>query len=134
MCRSKEHLRGILFCHEKINRQVLLEIFLNSEILVCSMCLNPPVKNQFPLFPLSPLFQTPGQDQQTDKHCHLLPRSFRIFRKDTSSNISMNPLGFHLSINFIKFSRKPVYPTMVVKNIQIYGVQISGKWICKSKN
>ena len=23
---------------------------------------------------------------------------------------------------------------MVVKNTQIYGVQISGKWICKSKN
>ena len=38
---------------------------------------------------------------QTKKYCHLLPQSFRITLKDTSS-ISINPLGFNLSINFHK--------------------------------
>ena len=67
----------------------------------------------------------------TNKHRHLLPQSFRITLKDTSCNISTDPLGFNLFINFVKFSHKPVYPTMVVKNIQIYGFQISEKWIYK---
>ena len=31
----------------------------------------------------------------------------------------------HLSISFIKFFGKSVYPIMVVKNIQIYGGHIS---------
>ena len=68
-----------------------------------------------------------------NKYCHLLPQSFRITLKCTSSNISTDPVGLYLSINFCKFSHKLVYPTMFVKNIQIYGVQISGKRICKSK-
>ena len=63
-----------------------------------------------------------------------------ITLKDTSSNISIDPLTFPfpkiglLSLHkqkFIKFSHKPVYPIMVVKNIQIYCVHISGKWIYK---
>ena len=46
----------------------------------------------------------------------------------------LTPLGFHLPVYFINFSQKPVYPTLVVKKIQIYGVQISGKWTFESKN
>ena len=57
---------------------------------------------------------------------------FRSTLKNTTC-ISLGPLGFHLSINFIKFSHKPVYPTMVVKHIQDCGVLISRKCICKSK-
>ena len=53
--------------------------------------------------------------------------------KGTSSNISIDPIELHLSANF-KFFHKRVYPTISVKNMQIYGVQRRGKWNCKSKN
>ena len=55
--------------------------------VVCSRCLQPPFQNEFPLT----LFQLPGQDQQYGKHCHLLPQSFRITIKNTTSNISRDP-------------------------------------------
>ena len=32
-------------------------------------------------------------------------------------------MDFHLSIKHIRLSHQPVYPTMFVKNIQMYGVQ-----------
>ena len=92
-------------------------------------CLKPPFQNQCPLILLSPLFQPPGQDQQNGKHCHLLHQSFRITLKDTSSNISIDPIGLS-SLHGFKFSHKRVYPIMVVKNIQIHGFVISRKWIC----
>ena len=63
------------------------------------------------------------------KHFHLLPQSFRINLNYTFSNISIDPnvlFSVNFSVNFIRFSHKGVYPTMVVRNIQIYGVQISG--------
>ena len=54
--------------------------------------------------------------------------------------LSPSPLSsgklFLLSLSriFLQFSLKPVSPTMVEENFQIYGVQITGKCICKSKN
>ena len=42
--------------------------------------------------------------------------------------------SFSLSRNVVEFSLKAVFPTMVVENLQIYGVLITGKCICKSKN
>ena len=93
-------------------------------VLVCSRCFNSlpsHFKINVSLFCCSLFFNSQAL-------------SFRIILKDTSSNILYTPLGFRFSISFIKFSHKPVYPIMVVKNIQIYGVQITGEWICKSKN
>ena len=44
------------------------------------------------------------------------------------------PEGFLcLSRVFVEFSLKPVYPTMIVENLQIHGVQITGKSICETK-
>ena len=43
-------------------------------------------------------------------------------------------MDFYLSKKHIRLSHQPVYPTMFVKNIQMYGVQKSGKCVCKSKN
>ena len=51
---------------------------------------------------------------------------------DTPSDISIGSLGFYLSRIFVEFSVKPVYPTMVDENFQIYGIQITGKSICDS--
>ena len=60
--------------------------------------------------------------------------SFRIYLKDISSYISINLLRLSLSKNFNKFSLKLVYPNMIVKKFQIYGVQILRKCTFKSKN
>ena len=43
-------------------------------------------------------------------------------------------MDFYLSKKHIRLSHQPVYPTIFVKNIQMYGVQKSGKCVCKSKN
>ena len=46
--------------------------------------------------------------------------------KDAPFHIPIDPFGlYYLSINFSEFSQKPVYPTMVVKNNETYGVQIT---------
>ena len=54
---------------------------------------------------------------------------------EASSNISIDPIGFSCisSKVLLIFSHKPVYPVMVVKNIQSYGVQMSRKLSFKSK-
>ena len=65
----------------------------------------PPFQNQCPLILLSPLFQPLGQDQQNGKHCHLPPQSFRITLKDTSSNISIEPIGLSSLHKFQIFSQ-----------------------------
>ena len=125
------------FLSRKKRRQALLEIFLNPEYW-CAGVSNPPSQNQCPVTLSSLLFQVPGQDQQNGKHCHLLPQSFRITLNDTSSiyqgnNIFMDHIRLS-SIHDFKVSHNHVYPTMVVKNIQIHDVVISGIWIYKSKN
>ena len=38
------------------------------------------------------------------------------------------------SENYLNPQAKPVYSTMVVEEFQIYGVEITGKYICESKN
>ena len=53
--------------------------------------------------------------------------------KDTSYHISIDPLGLYISRIFDESFLKPVHPTMVGENFQIYDVQITGKCICKSK-
>ena len=49
------------------------------------------------------------------------------------NNISIDPIRLS-SLHDFRFYHNHVYPTMVVKNIQIHGVVISGIWIYKSKN
>ena len=53
--------------------------------------------------------------------------------KDTPSHISVESLRFYLSRIF-EFFPKPVYSTIVAEKFQIYGVRITGKYICESKN
>ena len=65
------------------------------------------------------------------KDCDLPPQCFRITLKDACS-ISIDPTG--LSSRNKLFFLTNLCSTMVVKNIQIYVVQISGKRIYKSKN
>ena len=112
----KRTFKSYFFCHEKKRDRRCLK-FSWTLSTSAQQVPQPPFQNQCPLILLLSLFQPPGQDQQNGKHCHLLPQSFRITLKDTSSNISF----FDLSTNF-KFVLKHVYPTMGVKNIQIYGV------------
>ena len=70
-------------------------------------------------------------DQKTRKYRQLLPYSFRIAIKDSSSFLK-TPLGWvYFSIKVIEFSQKPVYPTIVIKNVQINVVQIIGRSIVK---
>ena len=71
-------------------------------------------------------------NKMENKDCHLLPQYFKITIKNASSNSSIDPIRFSSLHNF--FSHYPEYLTMAVINIQIYGVQLSGKWICKLKN
>ena len=87
---------------------------------MCDRCLKSPFKNQCTLILLlSLLFQPPGQDEQNGKHYHLLPQSFRTTLKDTSTNLSIDPIGIS-SLHDFTFTEKREYPNMVVKNIQIY--------------
>ena len=69
-------------------------------------------------------------NRMASQHCHLIHQCFRITLKDTTS-ISLDPIGLSSLHNFVEFSHKPVYPTMVVKHVQIYSVHISRK--CKKK-
>ena len=46
----------------------------------------------------------------------------------------MNSEGVYLSRIFFDFFLKPVYPIMASEKSQIYGVKITGKYICESKN
>ena len=46
----------------------------------------------------------------------------------------MDSWGFYLSRIFLEFFPKPVYSTMVVEKFQICSVQITGKYICETKN
>ena len=55
-----------------------------------------------------------------NEQCRLPPQSLRINLKDTYCHVSIDSLGFCLSKMFVKISLKPVYPTMVGKNFQIY--------------
>ena len=45
----------------------------------------------------------------------------------------MDAIGLSFLHDFA-FSDRRVYPIMIMKNIQIHGSVISGKWIYKSKN
>ena len=61
-----------------------------------------------------PLFQPPDQDQPNGKHCHLLPQSFIITLKDTSSvyqekNISIDPIIFSSLHDFKIFSQSCIF-------------------------
>ena len=44
------------------------------------------------------------------------------------------PKGVYLSWIFLRAFLKPVYPTVVAKKFQIYGVKITGKYICDTKS
>ena len=72
-------------------------------------CLNLLFQNQCLLIQLPPLFQrisqSPSQGQQNGKrtHCRLSPYSFRINFKDTSSRISIDPLGLYVSSESSEF-------------------------------
>ena len=70
-------------------------------------CLKSTFKNQCPLSLLFPFFQPPEQDEQNGKHCHLLPKSFRISLKDTSSNISIDSTELS-SLHDLRFSHKRI--------------------------
>ena len=43
-------------------------------------------------------------------------------------------LNIYLSRIFPEFFLKPVYPTMIAEKYQIYGVKITERYICESKN
>ena len=51
-----------------------------------------------------------------------------------SPHISIDSLGIYLFRIFAEFVLKPVYPTMVGDDFQVYGGKITGKCICESKN
>ena len=76
--------------------------------------------------------QSSGQDWQNGKqaYCWLPLQSFRINFKDTLSHTSVDSLGVCL----FKIFLQPVYSTMIVEKFWIYGVQVTRKYICKSKN
>ena len=98
-------------------RSLCMKYFTNP-IQVCRGGSIPYLKNQHTLFLLPPLFcrisQLPGQDRQSGKLCQLPHWSF----KDTSSHISLDSLrALSICRIFVKFSVKPVYPTMIGKNI-----------------
>ena len=80
--------------------------------------------------------QPSGQNQQNSKraYCRLPPQSFRINFKDTNSHISMDSWGFTFSPEYFWIFLKPVHCTMVAKKFKIYGVKITRKCICESKN
>ena len=72
-------------------------------VKVLSRCPNTLFQSQYPFILLPSLFQKiyqpPGRDQENGKQeqCRLPPQSFRINLKDTSSHISIDPLGLYLS-------------------------------------
>ena len=45
----------------------------------------------------------------------------------------MDSKGVYLSSIFPEVFLKPVYPTMILEKFQIYGIKITGKYICESK-
>ena len=59
----------------------------------------------------------------------------RVNLTDTSSHISIDSLELHLTpkILFIFFLKAALYLTMVGEKFESYGVQITGKGICKFK-
>ena len=100
---------------------------------MCSRCLNPRFKINVPLF-CCPLFfnsQVRTKKMANIVTYYLSPLGLPLIIHPLI--FLQNLLGFILSTNF-KFSHKRVYSTMVMKNVQVYGVQISGKWNYKSQN
>ena len=87
---------------------------------------------------LQRISQPPGQNQQNGKrsHCQLLSLPFNINLNNTSFNISIAPEDFiFLTKNLLNYVLKAaIYLTMAGENFKIYGVQITRKCICKSKN
>ena len=105
-------------------------------VLVRSRCLKPQSQNQCLLILLPPLFHSPSppthtiyQDQQTGKHCHVLPQSFRINLKDTSSNISIDSIGLSSLHDFLTdvYIRTWLWEIFKFRALWL-------KRICKSKN
>ena len=78
----------------KKSRQTLLETFPNPEYECAAGASTPHFEINVPLL-CYPLFFNPQVriNKMANKHCHLLPLSFRVALKNTSSNISIDPNG-----------------------------------------
>ena len=131
MVRSRKHLKAILFCQERKGNRFYLKFPWTLSTSTHQLP-QTPISKSMSLIQLTPLFQPPGKGKQNGKHCHVLTQSFRMNLKDTSSNISIDPTGLWCLHDF-KFSHRRLYSNMVVRNIQIQGAVISGKWIYKSR-
>lgn len=139
--RSVQLLKYILFLLPiKIKKQTALhEIFFNFQCKCAAGDSTPYFKINAPLF-LYPLnfkeYLNPQiRINKMENKFRLLPQSFRINLKYRFSHPLLRPVrAFSLARSFVEFFLKSVYPSMVGKLFQMKGLQITGKYIFKSKN
>ena len=98
--------------------------FSECQVLVWSRCFKPQFQNQCPLILLSPL--STFRSGSTKWQANMSLTTLLLLDYPKGCNLYFfRPYWAFISINFIKFSYKTLYPTMFVKHIQIYSVHIS---------
>ena len=85
------------------------------------------------------MFKVNNKDTRTTPVSSLFTPCFRDFivnfkQVNAGWDISLNSLRLYLTRIFDEFSLKPVYPTTFGKYFQIYGIEITKKYICESQN
>ena len=75
-CRPRQHLKAILFCHEKKADRLCLKSFWTPSIKV-QQVFQPPISKPMSPFSAIPVFQPPVHNQQNGKQILSLTTSFR---------------------------------------------------------
>ena len=119
--RSREFLKAFLslsFSHQKTtkSRQALNEIFFNPQCKCAEVPLSA-ISKSMPPFSVAPLFF---------EYINSQVRINKMIKKHT--------VDYHPGPSVLNFPSNLYIPPWLVRNVHIYGVQITGECICESKN
>ena len=117
------------------NRKALHEIFFNLRYKCAEVFITPISKSTSP-FSAAPSFSNKISTFRSGSKKNV-KRTYYVDYHPSSSELTSRihtPKGFISPGYPLIFFLKPTYPTMVGKKIQIYGVNITWKYICESKD
>ena len=137
----KRAFKSYFFCNQKSNKKAgqLCMKFSSASNISVQRCLYLLFQIQCPIF-CCPLFSKNYLNPQARINKMIKKYSVDYHRSPSQLTSRIHPLiflrtprGLSLQI-FLEFFPKPGYSTMVAEKFQIYGVKVTGKYICESKN